>query len=32
MHTLDPHPLASGRWIAAVDGQRLAWRLGLRWR
>jgi hypothetical protein len=32
MHSLDPHPLAPGRWIAAVDGQRLAWRLGLRWR
>jgi hypothetical protein len=28
-HTLDPHPLDDGRWIACVDGHcRRAWRLG----
>lgn len=26
MHTVDPHPVGAGRWMAAVDGQRLAWR------
>jgi hypothetical protein len=32
MHTLDPHRVSEGRWLAAVDGQRSGWRIGLRWR